>query len=225
MFRRNHAVAESNAADILFAMKRVDEALARERRSLAVYEAQAKTDPTNAAAQNDLAIGYSKIAQLLDALGKAAEGLGEQQKATDIHRRLVAADPQSSDMKQELASDYNREATLQVKLGMRELSLANHTRAVDISRELSTANPSDYELRFALGMAHAGRGDAYLDFARAARAESRAADLAAAEQDYTTALDIYSKLQAAGTFASSDKEYVDKAREQLDKVRAERTAR
>ena len=57
MFRRNLAVAESNAADILFAMKRGDEALARERRSLAVYEAQAAADPTNAAAQNDLAIG------------------------------------------------------------------------------------------------------------------------------------------------------------------------
>ena len=83
MFRRNHAVAESNAADILFAMKRVDEALARERRSLAVYEAQAKADPTNAAAQNDLALGYSKIAQLLDAIGKAAEGLADQQRATD----------------------------------------------------------------------------------------------------------------------------------------------
>ncbi len=153
MFRRNHAVAESNAADILFAMKRVDEALARERRSLAVYEAQAKADPTNAAAQNDLAIGYSKIAQLLEAIGKPAEGLAEQQRATDIHRRLVAADPHSSDMKQELASDHNREATLQAKLGMREPSLANHARAVDISRELTAANPSDYELRFALGIA------------------------------------------------------------------------
>ena len=169
MLRRNHAVAESNSADVLFAMKRVDEALARERRSLAVYEAQAKGDPTNAAAQNDLAIGYSKIAQLLEAIEKPAEGLAEQQRATDIHRRLVAADPQSSDMKQELASDLNREATLQAKLGMREPSLANHTRAVDISRELTAANPSDYELRFALGIAHAGRGDAYLEFAQAAR--------------------------------------------------------
>ena len=70
MFRRNLAVAESNAADVLLALKRVDEALARERRSLAVYEAQAAADPTNAAAQNDRAIGYSKMAQLLDATGR-----------------------------------------------------------------------------------------------------------------------------------------------------------
>ena len=224
MLRRNHAVAESNSADVLFAMKRVDEALARERRSLAVYEAQAKGDPTNAAAQNDLAIGYSKIAQLLEAVEKPAEGLAEQQRATDIHRRLVAADPHSSDMKQELASDLNREATLQAKLGMREPSLANHTRAVDISRELTAANPSDYELRFALGIAHAGRGDAYLEFAQA-RSASRAADLAAAERDYTSALDIYKKLQDAGTFAAADMEYVDKARAGLEKIGAERAAR
>jgi eukaryotic-like serine/threonine-protein kinase len=222
MLRRNHAVAESNAADILFAMKRVDEALARERRSLAVYEAQATGDPTNAAAQNDLAIGYSKMAQLLDSVKKTAEGLTEQQRATAIHRRLVAADPHSSDMKQELASDHNREATLQAKLGMREASLANHTRAVDISRELAEANPSDYEQRFALGIAHAGRGDAYLEFASSRHSPSRIADLAAAERDYTAALDIYDKLKQAGTFAASDQEYVDKAQEQLGKVRAER---
>ena len=224
MFRRNHAVAESNAADILFAMKRVDEALMRERRSFSVYEAQAKADPTNAAAQNDLAIGYSKMAQLLDATGNTAAGLAEQQRATDVHRRLVAADAQSSDMKQELASDHNREGTLQAKLGMREPALANHARAVDISRALTEANPSDYELRFALALAHAERGDAYLQFARAARSSSRASDLAAAERDYVIALDIYKKLEDAGKFAAPDKEYVDKARAQLNTVRAERAA-
>jgi tetratricopeptide (TPR) repeat protein len=222
-FRRNHAVAESNAADVLFAMKRFDEALARERRSLAVYEAQAKADPANAAAQNDLAIGYSKMAQLLDATGKAAEGLTEQQRATDIHRRLAAADPSSSKMKAELASDYNREATLQAKLGMREQSLGNHIRAVEISRELTAPNPSDYELRFALALALGGRADAYLQFAEAPRSASRAADLAAAERDYVEALDIYAKLQAAGTFSSGDMAYVTTARAQLEKIRAART--
>ena len=225
MFRRNHAVAESNAADVLFAMKRVDEALARERRSLAVYEAQAAADPTNAAAQNDHAIGYSKMAQLLDATGQTAAGLASQQRATDIHRRLVAADPRSSDMKQELASDYNREATLQATLGMRELSFANHARAVDISRELSAANPSDYELRFALALAQAERADAYVRFARSAAGLARAADLAAAENDYGAALAIYQELQQAGTFAASDKSYVDHARAQLESIRAERTAK
>jgi non-specific serine/threonine protein kinase/serine/threonine-protein kinase len=225
MFRRNHAVAESNAADVLFAMKRVDEALARERRSLAVYEAQAAADPTNAAAQNDLAIGYSKMAQLLHETGQTAAGLASQQRATDIHRRLVAADPRSSDMKQELASDYNREATLQAALGMREVSFANHARAVEISRELSAANPGDYELRFALALAQAERGDAYLRFARAAAGPARAADLAAADADYTAALAIYQELQQAGTLSGSDRSYVDHARAQLESVRAERSAR
>jgi eukaryotic-like serine/threonine-protein kinase len=222
MFRRNHAVAESNAADVLFAMKRTDEALARERRSLAVYEAQAAKDPANAAAQNDLAIGYSKMAQLLDGTGQAAAGLASQQRATDIHRRLVAADPRSSDMKAELASDYNREATLQAALGMREPSLANHARAVDISRELSAANPGDYELRFALALAQAERADAYVRFARSAAGPARAADLAAAETDYGAALAIYQELQAAGTFAASDMRYVDHARTQIASIRAER---
>jgi tetratricopeptide (TPR) repeat protein len=225
MFRRNHAVAESNAADVLFAMKRVDEALARERRSLAVYEAQAAADPTNAAAQNDLAIGYSKMAQLLDATGQTAAGLASQQRATDIHRRLVAADPRSSDMKQELAADYNREATLQAALGMRELSLANHSRAVEISRALSAANPSDYEQRFALAQAQAERGDAYVRFARGGRAgAARGADIAAAEADYGAALAIYQDLERAGMLAGSDKSYLDHVRVQLESIRAERAS-
>ena len=223
MFRRNHAVAESNAADILFAMKRFDEALARERRSLAVYEAQAKADPANAAAQNDLAIGYSKMAQLLDATGKTAEGLAEQQRATDIHRRLAAADPSSSKMKQELASDHNREATLQAKLG--------HARAVARQSRTSGGHQpradrgEPQRLRAALcalALALGGRADAFLLFAEAPRAGSRSADLVAAERDYTEALDIYAKLQAAGTFSSGDMEYVTNARAQLEKIRAAR---
>jgi non-specific serine/threonine protein kinase/serine/threonine-protein kinase len=223
-FRRNHAVAESNVADVLFAMKRVDEGLARERRSLAVYEAQAAADPANAVAQNDLAMGFSKMAQFLDATGQTAAGLASQQRATDIHRRLTVADPGSSDMKKELAADYNREATLQARLGMREQSFANHARAVDISRELSAANPSDYELRFALALAQAERADAYVRFARAAAGRPRAADLAAAETDYGAALAIYRELQQAGTFAASDKSYVDHANAQLESIRADRAA-
>jgi tetratricopeptide (TPR) repeat protein len=223
MFRRNHAVAESNAADVLFAMKRTDEALARERRSLAVYEAQAKADPANAAAQNDLAIGYSKIGQLLEALGKTAEGLVEQERATDIHRRLVAADPNNSDMKQELASDHNRLATLQAKLGMRGQSLINHTRAVDLSRELTGSNPTDYELRFALGLALGGRADAYFQFARARGSASRSDDLRAAERDYVEALDIFTKLRDAGTFSETDHEFLNNARTVLEQIRAERS--
>jgi non-specific serine/threonine protein kinase/serine/threonine-protein kinase len=219
VFRRNHAVAESNAADVLFAMKRVDEAIARERRSLAVYEAQAAADPANAAAQNDLAIGYSKMAQLLDATGRTAEGLASQRRATDIHRRLVTADPGSSDMRGELASDYNREATLQARLGLRDLSLANHAQAVSISRELSAANPSDYELRFALALAQAERADAYVLFAQAPGSRTQAADLAAAAADYTAALAIYDELRQAGTFAASDEHYVDHARAELERIR------
>jgi eukaryotic-like serine/threonine-protein kinase len=222
IFRRNHAIAESSAADVLFAMKRVDEALIRERRSLAVYEAQAAADPVNATAQNSVAIGYAKIAQLLHATGRTAEGLVWQQRGTAIHRRLVAADPRSSDMRQQLASDHNREATLQAALGLREPSLANHALAVAISRELSAANPSDYELRFAVAEAQAGRADAYAHFARAASSgPTRTTDLAAAATGYAAALAIYEELQRAGTLQASDASYVEHARTQLARVRAE----
>jgi tetratricopeptide (TPR) repeat protein len=223
MFRRNHAVAESNAADVLFGLGRTDEAMERERRSLAVYEAQAKIDPTNAAAQNDLSIGYSKIAQLLDALGQTAKALPEQERATDIHRRLAIADPGSSSMKAELASDHNRLATLQAKLGMRGPALSNHDRAVNISRELSAANVVNYEWRFALGSALTGRGDAFALFARRVPPPAtRADDLRAAERDYVEAVDILQKLKDEGSIVGTDIEYLDNARAELEKIRGER---
>ena len=225
LLRRNHAIAESNAADVLFAMQRVDEALVRERRSLAVYEAQAAADPANATAQNSLAVAYSKIAVLLHAQGQTVGGLAWQERATAIHSRLVAADPRSSDMRQQLASDFNREGTLQAALGMREPSLANHARAVAITRELSAANPGDYEMRFAVALAQAERADAYVRLAGARPAgPARTADLAAAEADYLAALAIYEELQRAGTFSVSDHRYVEHARTRLARIRAERGA-
>ena len=70
MFRRNLAVARSNAADILTALGRRDEAMAQERLALETYEAQVREDPTNAAARNDLAIAHYKQAEMLDAAGQ-----------------------------------------------------------------------------------------------------------------------------------------------------------
>ena len=224
MFRRNHAVAESNAADVLFAMKRVDEALVRERRSLAVYEAQAAADPANAAAQNDLAIGYSKMAQLLDATGQTAAGLASQQRATDIHRRLVAADPRSSDMKQELARTTTARRRCRRRSGCASCrsptTPAPWTSAASCRRPTrattSCASRSRWPRPSAPTRMSASRGRR--------RGPARAADLAAAEADYGAALAIYQELQQAGTFAASDTSYVDHARAQLASIRAERAA-
>jgi hypothetical protein len=108
--------------------------------------------------------------------------------------------------------------------------LQSSVAATDIHRRLAAADPTSskmkaelYELRFALALALGGRADAYLEFAQAPRAGScPAADLEAGERDYTEALDIYAKLQAAGTFSSGDMEYVTNARAQLEKIRAAR---
>ena len=224
MFRRNHAVAESNAADILFAMKRVDEALARERRSLAVYEGQAKADPANAAAQNDLAIGYSKIAQLMEAIGKPAEGLAEQQRATNIHRRLVAGDPQQQ--RHEAGAGVGSQPRGDAAGEARDArTVARQPRAGGGHQPRADCGQSE-RLRAALCAGpRARRASRCLPAVRARRPFlTRPADLAAAERDYTSALDIYSQLQKAGRFAASDTEYVDKARASLEKVRAERAA-
>ena len=223
VFRRNLAIANSNIADVLTALKRPADALARQRQALASFEALSAADPANAAAKNDVAISMSKIAEMMDAAGNSAGAVREFERALAIHVAMAATDPANESLQLELASDYNRLATSQAKLGAREAALANHGRAVTMTRELQQRNPANVELRVALGLALAGRADAYVGFATAGA--TRQADLAAAERDYADSVAIYTALQQAGSIEGSDLETLENNRKALEKVRSELSAR
>jgi non-specific serine/threonine protein kinase/serine/threonine-protein kinase len=221
IFRRNLAIAHSNIADVLTALERPGDALARQRLALAAFEAQSAADPANAAARNDVAISLSKIAEMMDAAGRSAEAVPQFERALAIHVAMAAADPANDSLTLELASDYNRLATSQAKLGMRDAALANHTRAVTMSRTLQRENPANVELRVALGLALAGRADAYAAFARASTSRTRAVDLAAAERDYGESVEIYKGLKQAGSIEGTDLETLENNQKALDAVRKE----
>ena len=221
VFRRNLAIAHSNIADVLTALKRPADALAHQRQALSSFESQAAADPANFAARNDVAISLSKIAEMLDASGQTTAAVREFERALAIHVQMAAADPANDNLKLELASDYNRLATTQAKLGARADALANHTRAVAMSRALQRENPANVELRVALGLALAGRADAYVGFAQAAAGDMRGADLAAAERDYAESVEIYTALRQAGSIEGSDLETLETNSKALDRVRKE----
>ena len=221
VFRRNLAIAHSNIADVLTALKRPADALAHQRQALASFESQAAADPANVAARNDVAISLSKVAEMLDASGNTAAAVREFERALAIHVEMAAADPANDNLKLELASDYNRLATTQAKLGARGDALANHTRAVAMSRELQRENPANVELRVALGLALAGRADAYVGFAQSAAGDMRGADLASAERDYAESVEIYTALRRAGSIEGSDLETLETNSKALERVRKE----
>ena len=220
VFRRNLAIAHSNIADVLTALKRPADALVHQRQALASFESLAAADPANVAARNDVAISLSKIAEMLDASGHITDAVREFERALAIHQAMAATDPANDNLKLELASDYNRLATTQAKLGARGDALANHTRAVAMSRELQRENPANIELKVALGLALAGRADAYVGFAQAASG-TRAADLAAAERDYAESVGIYTALRQAGSIEGSDLETLETNSKALERVRKE----
>jgi hypothetical protein len=114
-----------------------------------------------------------------------------------------------------------RLATTQAKLGARDAALANHTRAVTMSRDLQRENPANVELSVALGLALAGRADAYVGFAKPPATPRRAADLAAAGRDYAESVGIYTALREAGPIEGSDMETLDTNRKALDNVAKE----
>jgi non-specific serine/threonine protein kinase/serine/threonine-protein kinase len=222
MFKRYQAVIDSNTADVLYALKRMDEALAQQRQALAMFQSLATADPSNVTARNDMAISQSKIGEMLDAAGRTAESIPEFERALEIHQALAAADPDNESFKMEIASDCNRLATVQAKLGLRSASLANHTRAVTASRELRDANAGNVELRVALALALAGRGDAYAQFARRKTAGSGPGDLAAAERDYAESVEILTLLQKENAIQGTDVQTLDNNRAELEKIRNER---
>jgi eukaryotic-like serine/threonine-protein kinase len=216
--RRNLAVVQSNTSDVLLALERPDEALARLKESLAGFEALAAADPRNAAATNDVAIGIFKVGALLESIGRRREALPEFERALALHLGLRAADPDNEAVAAQLASDYNGLATTQAKLGMREVSLRNHGHAIDMSRRLSAGNPSDIELRVALALALTGRGEAYAIFGRR-QGPHALDDLRSAERDYDEAVRVLDALKEQGAIEGTDLQSLEEARTELARIR------
>jgi non-specific serine/threonine protein kinase/serine/threonine-protein kinase len=221
MFRRLLAVAHSNSADVLGALKRDAEALSRQQQALATFRALADADPTNASAKIDLVISQAKIGLMLDALGRTRDGIRESQSALSVLEALGTSDPENESITADLASNYNQLATMLVKVHDRAGALAYHDRAIALSRELSRTNPRDVELRVAVALAVAGRGDAYAAFARLPEAPNRRADLTSAERDYRQSVDLFTALQHEGAIAGTDLDSLAANREALLRVRNE----
>jgi eukaryotic-like serine/threonine-protein kinase len=220
MFKRYAAVFDSNASDVLLALERPDDAMARLRRSLAVLEALATADATNVTAQNDAAISRSKIAGLLLDRGHHAEALREYRRVLDLHLRLAASDPGNVPVVRELASDHHFLARALTSAGDHDEAVRHHDEAVRISRALSARDRADIERQVAVALALNGRGDAYAALAAARPAERRHA-LVEAERDYAEAVAILEPLQQKGAIESTDVTSLNTLRDLLAKVRAQ----
>ena len=223
MFQKNLAVINSNAADVLLALKRPEDALSRQQRALATFERLAAADPTNVVARSDLAISVYKIAEMMDARGNGAEAVKHYERALSIHQALMVFDPGNDAYKLEVASDHSSLAVTQAKLGQRAVSISNHSRAVEMSRELSRGNPANAELRLSVALALTARADAFALFAQRGTSTLRPDDLAAAERDYAEAAEIMGKLQQEGAIQGTDLATFERIRKDLDSVRRQRS--
>jgi serine/threonine protein kinase/tetratricopeptide (TPR) repeat protein len=219
MFKRNLAVARSNAADILTALGRRDEAMAQEQIALETYEAQAREDPTNAAARNDLALGYYKAAERHEAAGRLREALASLERAAAIQDQLAAADPGNTRARAETATNDAYRGKLLAALGQRAAALASLGRAVATSRELSGGNPDNVELRIAIALALEARADSLLRLATAAPG-SAAGDRSAAARDFAEAIAIFTALEQQGAVEGTDAETLAGLRQKLARLPA-----
>jgi serine/threonine protein kinase/tetratricopeptide (TPR) repeat protein len=209
LFKRNAAIVDSNTADVLTALARPEEALARQQRAQSVFRELSTADPANVAALNDLAISRFKLAQMQEAAGALDAAAEDYREATAIHERLFAQDPKNAAFKQEVASDYAGLAAIEAKRGNRGVSLDYHGRSVTLSRELEAENPDNVELRIATALSLIER----------ARSLVRFDDAAAAARDYDEAIRTLEQLHTSGAIEGTDVETLETARQELSKVR------
>jgi non-specific serine/threonine protein kinase/serine/threonine-protein kinase len=205
MFKRNLAVADSNTSDVLTALKRPEEALARQRRALSVFTELSNADPANVAALNDVAISTYKVAQMLESSGQLDAAAEEYRQSLAIHERLSAQDPSNAAFREQVMSGSSGLATAEGKRGNRAAALEYHQRAVAISRELSAANPGNVELRVSTALALIER----------ARTLTLFKETAPAIADYRQAIETLEALQKQGAIEGTDVETLDTARSEL----------
>jgi non-specific serine/threonine protein kinase/serine/threonine-protein kinase len=221
MFKRNLAVARSNAADILTGLGRRAEARALEERALETYAAQVREDPSNVAARNDLAMSHYKFAEMLDADGRTREALASLERAAALQDQIAAADPGNARARYETTTNDAFRGKLLAKLGERGPALASLGRAVDVSRRLSRDNPDNVEWRVAVALVLEARADSLLELSR--RTPGRAAeDRAAAASDYTEAVAILGALRQQQAIEGTDVETLEKLEGKLAALGAQR---
>ena len=104
LFRRNAGIVDSNTADVLTALNRPEEALARQRQAQRVFSELSSADPANVAALNDVAISRFKLAQMQEAAGQPMRrpaNIGRPLRSTNGCRLRI----QTSRIQKEVASD------------------------------------------------------------------------------------------------------------------------
>ena len=155
-------------------------ALENNRQALALREALAAEEPTNADYRRILAVSYQNNGDYLAWLKKIPEALESFRKKMGLDEQSVAADPANAQARLDLAYSCQRLGELLAQSGDYAQALPFHRRTLELREKIVASDPQSVGAQFnvALNRAHVAEAEAHLgQFAAAAADCRKAADV------------------------------------------------
>jgi predicted negative regulator of RcsB-dependent stress response len=188
-WQRDLSVSHNKIGDVLVAQGERAGALASYRAGLAIRETLADRDPGNTQWQRDLSVSHDRIGDVLVAQGDRAGALASYRAGLAIAETLVGRDPGNTEWQRDLSVSHDRIGNVLMAQGERAGALASYRAGLAIRQTLAGRDPGNTDWQRDLMVSCVKIADA---------------DPAAATALLTRALDIATRLDAAGKLAPVD---------------------
>jgi tetratricopeptide (TPR) repeat protein len=193
---------------VQFDQGNLDASIDSHRQALAIAQTLAKADPANVRWQRDLMLDNSKVGQLLMAKGSKEDALTNYRDALSVAKTMGDKDQTTPDWQSNRAMIDSNIGALMMGLGNSDDALVAYRDGLTIAKALTVRDPHNVEWQTGLVIALYNLGEAGDD----------------RTVNFTQALDILKKLDAAGTLPPGKKEWIAKIEGKLGKMKRPESA-
>jgi eukaryotic-like serine/threonine-protein kinase len=158
--------AYASVAAVTWELGLQEETLAAFRRSLALVEQIAETDPTDPKVRASLGRGHARVGFTLRTTGRPAEALDSYEQARRIQEPLALDNPANARYRQVLSWTLSNLGVIHLELGHPAEAIRYHRQAIVIHEALVSREPGNAKYRSDLGWCQR-----YLSLALAASGE------------------------------------------------------
>jgi hypothetical protein len=145
LLRRDVFIDLYKLAGAQSALGRLDEAIANERKAVALNEAEAARDPGSEWLRNDLEIICFQLGEILRKAHQDRDALHSFERAHQLTESMLQKDSTRAELRGDLALIEMNESDLRLKFGDSQASLAGYREALSSAESLTTASPENGE--------------------------------------------------------------------------------
>ena len=181
------------------------------RKSLAIVESLAASDPGNARAQRDLGLIAYRFGEVLNLIGDYSGALEKYQKALAVHERLSAQDPKDTQARFDAASVGADIAEAYVNLRDAARAIENGTTSLSMFENLVVTDPANMVYLRSVGLCYEvlARAHGLIGFDVKLSADNRIEQWHEARNWYQKALKVFVDLRNRGALRPTDKDKPD----------------